>query len=126
MKRLLAFITLACICGTAVADTWVLVTEGAEDHGKYYIKKDSCNVGTYTDHVAFIRCTERNDVAARINLATVETTLASCRTQVGTLTVREFNGTVVMRESVVFDGGNVASVLFETLCGIAKQSGNLP
>jgi hypothetical protein len=121
MKRLLAFITLACICGTAVAaDGWTQVASGVSGH--FYIKNGSCFVGNYKDdNVGYVRCIEKHVAGSLIYLETVEATAPQCNAHAGILVTRELNGAVVARSSAVFGGGNIASEEFETLCIIAQQ-----
>jgi hypothetical protein len=128
MRSFILSLFLFCVCGVAAADDgWTFVTQGTHGNNKLYIKNGSCYVDAYTnDHVDFIRCVDRMEFSDHtISVATVEVTLPSCRTQVGTLITREFNGTVITRQSVAFGGGNVGSVEFETLCAIAKGMGRL-
>jgi hypothetical protein len=124
MKRLLAFITLACICGTAVADTtWTLIAASAKGN-EFSIKNGSCIVGRYTDdHVGYVRCIERRDIPPSVYLMTIEASASSCRKQYGSVVLRELNGKVITSEAAVFDGGNVASAELEVLCSIAEQLG---
>jgi hypothetical protein len=127
MRSFILSLFLFCVCGVAAADDgWTLVAGDAGGVAKYYVKNGSCYVAAYTnDHVDFVRCIEKGVIAPSVTLQTIEVALPSCRKEIGILVTREFNGTIVARNSVVFGGGNIASAEFETLCAIAKGMGRL-